>query len=129
MTCPCGHHFCWYCFRDHPSGTIKRVYHLHTIPECAFIFISKIFLVLACMISVLVTFNGNWIIKSIFGIMSTIFSIVWRAAMLDGFILAQVFYFMMRKRRGFYMINDIKKYVVLTIIINTMYIAGLYYFD
>lgn len=101
MTCPCGHHFCWYCYKDHPSGTIKRVYQLHSIPECAFIFLSKIILFLICCASLLITFNGNWVLRYIFSIMSSVFSVVFRAAILDGAILIQIMIHMMRKRRRY----------------------------
>jgi uncharacterized membrane protein len=47
----------------------------------------------------LVTFNGNWVIRYIFSIAKTIFWVIARAAVLDGFILAQIMYFMMKKRR------------------------------
>ena len=99
MTCPCGHHFCWYCYKDHPSGTLKRLYHLHSNPECAFIFISKIVLFMICATSLLIVFYGNWVLKYLFSILVSIFSVIFRAAILDGAILIQIMFFMMRKRR------------------------------
>lgn len=129
MTCPCGHHFCWYCYKDHPSGTLKRVYQLHAIPECAYIFISKIVISLICLVNLLVTFNGNWILKYIFGILGTVFSVVFRAAILDGFILLQVLFVMMQKRRSFPRVTTYtkRKYILLFLIVNTVGIGLLYF--
>lgn len=129
MTCPCGHHFCWYCYKDHPSGTIKRVYPLHSIPECAFIFLSKIILFLICCASLLITFNGNWVLRYIFGIMSSIFSVLFRAAILDGAILIQIMIHMMKKRRrnNLWPSNKSKlQSIVATVIINLIGIGILY---
>lgn len=131
MTCPCGHHFCWYCYKDHPSGTLKRVYQLHSIPQCAFIFISKIVLFLICLVNLMVTFNGNWMLRYLFGILGTVFSVILRAAILDGFILLQVLFIMMQKRRTFPRINKKTKikYVVAFILINLAGVGMLYLFN
>ena len=130
MTCPCGHHFCWYCYKDHPSGTIRRVYHLHSVPECAFIFISKIVIFLACVVSLLITFNGNGIIKTLFSILGAIFSVVWRAVIIDGFILSQILVFMMQKRRRFSRPNSysLRSYIIFAIIANVIGIGLLLFF-
>lgn len=131
MTCPCGHHFCWYCYKDHPSGTLKRVYPLHSIPECAFIFISKIVLFLICCINLLITFNGNGVVRYIFGLLSVIFSVVWRAALLDGFILIQVMFFMMNRRRRFPRSNPYKLQSIIAFytIVNLLGFGLLYFLE
>ena len=100
MTCPCGHHFCWYCYKDHPSGGIsQRVYTIHNVRECVFIFLSKIVLFLICLSSLLITFNGNSTIKWCLGMIGTIFSVIVRALILDLIVLLQVILAMMKKRR------------------------------
>lgn len=131
MTCPCGHHFCWYCYKDHPSGTLKRVYPLHTIPQCAFIFLSKIVLFLICCVNLLITFNGNWIIKSLFSLLAVVFSVVWRAVVMDGFILLQVMYFIMLKRkRNFYnSMSKTRNTIILAVLINLAALGALYMLD
>lgn len=131
MTCPCGHHFCWYCYKDHPSGIVKRVYPLHSIPQCAFIFLSKIILFIICCISLLITFNGNWILKYFFGILSSIFSVVIRAVILDGAILIQVMFWMMKKRRRFPVrpFYSNKKFILLTILFNLIGVSVLYFLN
>ena len=99
MTCPCGHHFCWYCYKDHPLGTRKRVYSLHSVPECIFIFASKIVLLLICITSLMIAFHGNWVLKYISSMISSLLSVIFRAAILDGAILIQFMLFIMRKGR------------------------------
>lgn len=132
MTCPCGHHFCWYCYKDHPSGTLKRIYQLHTIPECAFIFLSKIVLFIICCVNLLITFNGNWVIKSLFGFLGVVFSVLWRALLMDGFILLQVMFFMMQKRKRSYSPNTFirtRNTIIAFILINILALVVLYMVD
>ena len=59
MTCPCGHHFCWYCYKDYPYSHDKYLYTEHNIPECFFIMASKIALIVICLVGLLLTNNGN----------------------------------------------------------------------
>jgi membrane-bound ClpP family serine protease len=42
------------------------------------------------------------VIRYIFGIAKSVFWVVARAVVMDGFILAQIMFFMMRKRRRAY---------------------------
>lgn len=130
MTCPCGHHFCWYCYKDHPSGVLKRVYPLHQIAECVFIFFSKIVLFLICCISLLITFNGNWILKYFLDIWLIILSVVYRALILDSAILIQVMFFMMRKRQRYPIRPSFSnKGIAILILLNLFGIFLLYLLD
>lgn len=100
MTCPCGHHFCWYCYKDHPSGGgTNRVYTIHNVRECVFIMLSKVALLLICLSSLLITFNGNSTIKFCLGLIGTAFSILVRALIIDVIILLQFIFVMMKKKR------------------------------
>lgn len=85
-----------------------------------------------CIMSLLITFNGNWIIKDIFRIITLIFSVVFRAAIMDGFVLAQIMYLMMRRRRRFpntYSKKSTKKYIILSVILNLVFIGVLYFME
>lgn len=90
MTCPCGHHFCWYCYRDHQSGPTKRFYEVHTVQECIFIFISKILLVLFCICNLVIIFNGNEILKDVLSIIFNIIIVALETIVLDTFFILQI---------------------------------------
>lgn len=132
MTCPCGHHFCWYCYKDHPSGTLKRVYTVHNVRECVFNFLSKIVLFLICLSSLLITFNGNSTIKWCLGMVGTLFSVIVRALILDLVILLQVIVGMMNKRKPILLRSRNQKKSTLAlglIIFNLMFVTLLYLID
>lgn len=83
-----------------------------------------------CFLSLLIIFNGNSIIKDIFRIIASIFSVLFRAAIIDGFSLAQIMYFMMRKRRRFpnsYSKKDTKRYIAITVLLNLVFFGILYF--
>lgn len=102
MTCPCGHHFCWYCYKDHPSGNGKRIYTMHNIPECSFIFLSKFFFFFISLFSILLSSNGNTTVNWITSIISSLMMLLTRAFLIDGIILIQImFTIMMKKSRSF----------------------------
>lgn len=82
-----------------------------------------------CIISLLITFNGNWIIKDIFRIISSVFSVVFRAALMDGAIFAQIMFLMMKRRKRFpYTQQNNKKYIIGTVIVNLILLGLLYFF-
>ena len=131
MTCPCGHHFCWYCYKDHPSGVAKRVYTVHNVRECVFIFLSKIVLFLICLCSLLITFNGNSTIKWCLGMLGTLFSVIVRALILDLVILLQVIVAMMNKKRPTLRARERKRSTMAFVLIgfNLLFITLLYLID
>lgn len=79
----------------------------------------------------LITFNGNWVLKYFFGILSTVFSVLIRALILDGAILVQVMFWMMKKRRRFPVrtFYSHKKFILLTVLFNIVGVAALYFMN
>lgn len=88
-------------------------------------------LFLICCVNLLITFNGNWIIKSLFSLLAVVFSVVWRAVAMDGFILLQVMYFIMLKRkRNFYnSMSKTRNTIILAVLINVAALGALYMLD
>jgi hypothetical protein len=103
MTCPCGHHFCWHCYKDHPSGTLKRLYPLHSLAECIFIVLSKGVLIGLAALSLLVAAEGNWVLRYGVGVMAVMLGVLLRVLLLDGSLLFLVMFWMMRNRRSFHL--------------------------
>lgn len=128
MTCPCGHEFCWFCYKDQSYGRAYRLYTQHNIPECSFIFLSKILLFCACVLTIIITLSGNQSIRQMQGMMGTIWSIVWRSVLMDAWIGVHVLMIVLQGRnRHRRLTSNFRLYLCLGFINFFLLPAFLYY--
>lgn len=65
MTCVCGHEFCWYCFKDYYYYK-SVVYTQHSDSECTFTVLSKLIILLICVIGIVFNISPYYNMQFLF---------------------------------------------------------------
>lgn len=130
MSCPCGHHFCWYCLKDYfPSA--NNIYSIHEPKECGAILISKLIFISICLSGIFFTILGNQIFREYMGYFFIGVGYMFQTLIIDLFIVANVVLinnFYLRYRNHYFYNNSGKYYVGILITIDLILIILAYIF-